>query len=93
MPTPVDHGHTKHTLYMRDSPLGVECTRCRRRALAFAGAFGAFKGDMTMLKSLRLRCSECGSRTWEGWVFHSAEEAELWRAGLGMAEPVIPRDL
>jgi hypothetical protein len=88
MPTPVDHGHNKHTLYMRDSPLGVECTRCQRRALAFADEFETFKGNMTALKSLRFRCSGCGSRTWEGWVFHSAEEAKLWHERRLVVSPV-----
>jgi hypothetical protein len=80
MPTPIDHDHKLHSLYMHEQPLGVECTACGRRATAFAGQSESFKGDMTVLRSLRFKCTACGGRTWTGWLF-AAGEAEAWIEG------------
>lgn len=80
-PTPVTPRHNKHSIYMYSHPLGVECTACGRRALAFAGRTEDFKGNMTELRRLRFKCTACGSRAWTGWLFVSAEEVEAWHAG------------
>jgi hypothetical protein len=72
-----------HSLYMSGMyPLGVECLGCRRRSLVPAERFGACKGDMREIHSLRLVRSSCGARDWEAKVFIRAGQAEAWLDGL-----------
>jgi len=81
MPTPVTGKHNLHSLYGYSRPLGVECTACGHRALAFGGRLDDFKGNMRELRTLRFTCSACGSRAWRGWLF-VGNEAEAWLEGL-----------
>jgi hypothetical protein len=37
-----------------------------------------WKGNMTLLHSLRLKCSACGGRDVELWLFVKGDQAEAW---------------
>lgn len=39
---------------------------------------GAHSGNMTLLQSLPLKCSACGAREVELWLFVKRDEADAW---------------
>jgi hypothetical protein len=83
MPTPLKSSYNLHTVYIYSQPLGVECSSCGRRGLAFANRdLNGFKGDMRELRTLRFKCSACGSGDWRGWLFVDATERDAWLEGL-----------
>jgi hypothetical protein len=43
---------------------------------------GAKSGDMTLLRSLPLKCSACGWREVELWLFVNRAEADDWAEAL-----------
>jgi hypothetical protein len=51
-------------------PLGVVCDFCGKRALLPIETLAARDGDMTPVKSFKVRCS-CGSRHWKATIFAS----------------------
>ena len=81
MPTLVTGVQNLHTLYMHGQPLGVECTACGHRAIAYEGKAEDLKGNMRELRRHKFVCSKCGSRAWRGWLFFSDEETKEWREG------------
>lgn len=82
MPTPLKPTYNLHTLYMYRHGLGVECSSCRRRAVALADKVDDFKGDMRELRDLRFKCTACGSHDWTGCLFVTDAEQEAWLEGL-----------
>ena len=42
---------------------------------------GAQKGSMTLLQALPLKCTDCGGREVELWLFVKRDEAETWADG------------
>ena len=78
MPTPVASDHNLHSADSYGQPLGVRCRSCERRVLVPLDRIGAHKGDMTLLQSLALKCSGCGDREVELWLFVKRDEAETW---------------
>ncbi len=73
-----DRTDNKVSLYNSGQPLGVECVGCGRRALTFADpkAFARLQGDMTRLQALKFKCTKCGSREVQLWMFYSDEHRE-----------------
>jgi hypothetical protein len=51
---------------------------CEHRALVPLDRIGSQNGSMTLLQSLPLKCSACGAREVELWLFVRSEEAEAW---------------
>jgi hypothetical protein len=80
MPSPIDPASSLHSLYMSGQPMGVECRQCGRRSTVFTkDKVEGFRGSMRLIETLRLKCSSCGSRDWQGWKFLSDAETEEWR--------------
>jgi hypothetical protein len=78
MPTPVDTRSNLHTAAAYGKPLGVRCRACTRRGLVPLDRIGAHLGNMTGLQSLPFKCSACGSREVELWLFVNPAEAADW---------------
>jgi hypothetical protein len=78
MPTPVDGRANLHTATCYGQPLGVRCRSCERRALVPLDGIGAHTGNMRPLDDLPLKCSGCGRRDVELWLFIRKDEAEAW---------------
>jgi hypothetical protein len=78
MPTPVDGRANLHTADCYGQPLGVQCRACARRVLVPLDKIGAHTGNMTLLESLPLKCSACGGREVELWLFVTRDDAEAW---------------
>ncbi len=78
MPTPVTSGCNLHTADCYGHPLGVCCRACERRALVPLDRIGAKSGNTTPLHTLPLKCSTCGGREVELWLFVKRSEAEAW---------------
>lgn len=78
MPTPVDSRANLHTAACYGQPLGVRCRSCERRALVPLDVIGAKSGDMRELETLPLKCSGCGGRDVELWLFVKRGEANYW---------------
>ena len=49
-----------HTLFLAAKLLGVHCNGCRHRAVLRAAELPKMQNNMTLLRSLKLRCKECG---------------------------------
>jgi hypothetical protein len=81
MPTPVTSSCNLHTADCYGHPLGVRCRSCDRRVLVPLDRIGAQKGSMTLLQSLPLKCTDCGGREVELWLFAKRDEAETWADG------------
>lgn len=67
-----DWNDNKISLHNTGQPLGVECLDCAHRGLAFTDPadFASLKGDMTLLSALRFKCTKCGSRKVQLWMFN-----------------------
>ena len=76
MPTPVTGRCNLHTADCYGQPLGVRCRSCERRALVPLDRIGAKSGDMRELEALPLKCSGCGARDVELWMFVKGGEAD-----------------
>ncbi len=74
----VDSRDNKICLHNSGQPLGVECQGCGRRALAFndAASFADLRGDMTRLATLHFRCTSCGGRDVQLWIFLDLADRE-----------------
>jgi hypothetical protein len=88
MPALVTGVNNLHTVYVHGQPLGVECTGCGHRALAYEGEVEDLKGNMRELRRLGFVCSKCGSRAWRGWLFLNAEETAAFREGRLTVSPM-----
>ena len=82
MPTPVDSRSNLHTASVYGQPLGVRCKACTRRGLVPLDKIGAHQGNMAELQSLPFKCSACGSREVELWLFVNRAEADDWAEAL-----------
>ena len=51
-----------HTLFLAAEILGVHCNGCGHRAVLRAVELPNMKNNMTLLRSLKLRCKNCGLR-------------------------------
>jgi hypothetical protein len=78
MATPVDRRANLHTAISVRAPLGVRCKACTRRGLVPLDKIGAYLGNMTELQPLPFKCSACGSREVELWLFVNRAEADDW---------------
>lgn len=83
MPTPMKSSHNLHSVWGSGQPLGVGCKGCGRRALAFADRIDDFRGNMRELRTLRFKCSACGSVHWDGWLFVQRYGARRLARGAG----------
>lgn len=54
------------------------CIVCDRRALVEVERVRAFKGNMASIGTLRLKCSQCGARSFQLVVFYSQEEEDAF---------------
>lgn len=80
---------TNHNLHSADShrqPLGVICLGCGKRGLLSLKRIGAHSGNMKQLHDLSLRCSRCGSRGVQLFLFFNLMQAEAFEQGESAAE-------
>ena len=49
-----------HTLFLAAEVLGVHCNGCSHRAVLRAAELPNLKNNMSLLRSLKLRCKSCG---------------------------------
>ena len=56
----------------------MRCKSCTRRGLVPLDKIEARGSDMTPLHTLPLKCSACGSREVELWLFVNRAEADDW---------------
>lgn len=49
-----------HTLFLAAGMLGVHCNRCSHRAILRTAELPKLQNNMTLLRSLKLRCKKCG---------------------------------
>ncbi len=73
-----------HTLYHSSHPLGVICTKagCGHRSTISAAHLGASDESMRELRSLKFRCTRCGSREHVAmYLFGSQTEVERFLYG------------
>jgi hypothetical protein len=49
-----------HTLFLAAELLGVHCNGCGHRAVLRAAELPNLNNNMTLLRSLKLRCKKCG---------------------------------
>lgn len=49
-----------HSLFVAAEVLGVHCNRCGHRAVLGAVELPKMENNMTLLRSLKLRCKQCG---------------------------------
>ena len=49
-----------HTVFLAAEILGVHCNGCGHRAVLRAAELPKMKDNMTLLRSLKLRCKNCG---------------------------------
>ena len=49
-----------HTLFLAAKLLGVHCNGCGHRAILRAAELPNLNNNMTLLRSLKLRCKKCG---------------------------------
>lgn len=80
---------TNHNLHSADShgqPLGVICLGCGRRGLLPLRRIGAHAGNMKSLHDLPLKCSRCGSRGVQLFLFFNPVQAEAFDQGKSAAE-------
>jgi hypothetical protein len=78
MPTPITVCCNLDTADCYGHPLSMRCQACERRVLVPLDRIGAQKGSMTLLQSLPLKCTACGGREVELWLFVKRAEAEAW---------------
>ena len=71
-----------HGLAMSGFPLGVACRTCGHRALINAAKVGARDGNMTEIRELRLRCTECDGTPFEGTIFSAQDQVDDFLAVL-----------
>ena len=76
MPTPITGRCNLHSAATYGQPLGVHCRACERRVLVPLDKIGGH-GDMTLLRSLPLKCAACGGREviWGVLVARPARDA------------------
>ena len=65
-----------HGLALSGFPLGVACRTCGHRALLEPAKVGARDGNMTEIRLLKLRCTECDSTDFEGTIFSAQSEVD-----------------
>ena len=75
-----------HSLFMAAELLGVHCNGCSHRAILRAAELPKMKNNMTLLRSLKLRCKNCGLRGTGKKQFslsipHDDDEAEAFLQG------------
>jgi len=61
--------------------LGVECLACQRRSHLTPEAVGASRGDMTEVRTLRLKCTGCGGQKVRLFVLLTPGQIGLWLGG------------
>jgi DNA-directed RNA polymerase subunit RPC12/RpoP len=76
-----------HGLALSGFPLGVACTTCGHRALVEAAKVGARDGNMTEIRHLKLRCTECDGTAFEGTIFSAQEQVDDFLAVVSAARP------
>jgi hypothetical protein len=81
MPTPVTGRCNLHSAATYGHQLGVRCRSCERRVLVPLDKLQACGSDMTPLHTLPLKCTACGGREVELWLFVKRDEAEAWADG------------
>lgn len=65
-----------HGLFLSGFPLGFACTTCGHRALLDAAKVGARDGNMTEIRELKLRCTECDDTKFEGTIFSAQDQVD-----------------
>jgi hypothetical protein len=93
----IDSTDNRHSAASYGHDIGIECSACGRRALLPFDRI-AGRGDMSRLIDLKLVCSECGSREWEGFLFAGPLQIDAFRDGADLADVYelryahLPRD-
>jgi len=67
-----------HTLDCYTRPLGVICNQCGHRALLSLKRLNAHSGNMRLLTSLRLLCTQCKARDFGMLIFKDQAELDAW---------------
>ena len=75
-----------HVVFLAAEILGVHCNGCNHRADLRAGELPNMKNNMTLLRSLKLRCKNCGLHGAGRSKFtltipHDEDEAEAFLQG------------
>jgi hypothetical protein len=65
-----------HGLFLSGFPLGVACTTCAHRTLLDSAKVGAREGNMTEIRKLKLRCTECDGPKFEGTIFSARDRVD-----------------
>ncbi|MDP2376423.1 hypothetical protein [Reyranella sp.] len=78
--------HNLHSADGRGQPLGVICLGCGKRGLLPLKRIGAHSGNMKPLHDLPLRCSRCGSRGVQLFMFFNPVQAKAFDQGKSATE-------
>ncbi len=78
--------HNLHSAASHGQPLGAICLGCGKRGLLSLKRIGAHSGNIKNLHDLSLRCSRCGSRGVQLFLFFSATQAEAFEQGKSAME-------
>lgn len=79
-------GHNLHSADSHGQPLGVICIGCGKRGLLSLKRIGAYPGNMTKLHELAFKCSRCGSRGVQLFLFFKLAQAAAFEQGKTAAE-------
>ncbi len=79
-----------HTVFLAAELLGVHCNGCGHRAMLKAADLPKLKDNMTLLRSLKLRCKKCGlsgtaKKQFSLTIPHEEDEAEAFLQGRNIA--------
>ena len=75
-----------HTVFLAAEILGVHCNGCGHRAVLRAAELPKMKNNITLLRSLKLRCKNCalrgtGKKQFSLTIPHDEGEAEAFLQG------------
>jgi hypothetical protein len=74
-----------HSLANSGQPLCVHCLTCGHRAALPPDEWAPSQGNMTEVRSLKLKCSLCLNKNVEAFVVHSEQTVAHFLAGADLA--------
>ena len=74
-------GDNLHSVHSTRQPLGIECMQCQRRAALDHDKIDAYSGNMKSVRTLRFKCTVCGSVANRLYLFHNRGEVDDFLAG------------